>query len=365
MEEVKENKNTLDITPLGKIKRCLLFLGDYFLIFIISFLLMNVAVYPLSTAIVKMDNLNETVETYEKGRYDILYGNELLFYETDSTKYSYEDNLYYTYDLFLYNYINFSDKKTDVCYKYYNDIAKTPSIYIEYFTEYNNKDSYFVVNGDTITINEDVKTTLYNGFEEANYTSDWKKIYNNGYNHLFMPLYGSVLNDIAKKDLSFNGISYVNCLNYVEKNQSIINWDYTICSLISYLFGWGIIYLFVPMLHKTRATPTGAIAKFERVGFDNLDTLSRGETALIAVQNMVFNLSSVILLPMWRLKVVYVFNLPLLQVLSIISLLFAIISFIITLFNSFNRTLSDILTKSVIITTDDLENVYRARGYTL
>ena len=61
MEE--QEQKVIEISPLSKGKRFLLFLGDFFIAFIIAFTLFNLATFPLTKLIFKTD---DPVKEFEK-----------------------------------------------------------------------------------------------------------------------------------------------------------------------------------------------------------------------------------------------------------------------------------------------------------
>ena len=59
----------------------------------------------------------------------------------------------------------------------------------------------------------------------------------------------------------------------------------------------------------------------------------------------------------------YLFQFSALVSFSLVSLLFNIFSLIVLLFDSFSRTISDKLSKTVLISEADLLEIYKAKGY--
>ena len=136
----------IDIHPISKWRRILVFLGDFFIHFIISIIIMNIAVMPICSIFVKP----ETERSYaaEKKRDNILYEHQLLFYKTDESasgnykKYDFDSNLAYTFNRFLAFY-TFADEtslnpeypeyshkiENEVIWTYYNDICSDSITY--------------------------------------------------------------------------------------------------------------------------------------------------------------------------------------------------------------------------------------------
>ena len=56
------------------------------------------------------------------------------------------------------------------------------------------------------------------------------------------------------------------------------------------------------------------------------------------------------------------FSNTVLLVLSGITAIYLIISFIVLLFNKYNQTLSDLSSQTILIATEDLDSIYRLKG---
>jgi hypothetical protein len=70
---------TLDIYPIGKGKRILLSLADYFIFFIIAIFVFTVAAFPLSRVIVHSDRLQEETNQNTASQIQLLYDSNLLW----------------------------------------------------------------------------------------------------------------------------------------------------------------------------------------------------------------------------------------------------------------------------------------------
>ena len=77
MEE--KEQRIIELKPLSKWKRLLLFLGDYFLMFIISFTLFNLAVFPLAKVICDTQNRSDRASYLEQQAYDMLKEDKYLY----------------------------------------------------------------------------------------------------------------------------------------------------------------------------------------------------------------------------------------------------------------------------------------------
>ena len=125
MSEMEENAktnrgNTIDIMPLGKWRRILLFLGDFFIVFIAAIFLSNIAVYPIIKSTTGYDIKESNDVSYQQDRFQILYDNGLLFYEAAETKNNIEENLGYSFDRFLSYYVVEGPVGDEIFHTYYS-----------------------------------------------------------------------------------------------------------------------------------------------------------------------------------------------------------------------------------------------------
>ena len=96
MEE-KENQ-IIEIKPINKWKRFLTFLADYFIAFIISFTLFNLAVFPLAKIIFDTQNKSENARLLEQNAINMLIEDGYLYAPREAA--SFEDDVNYTFKVF-------------------------------------------------------------------------------------------------------------------------------------------------------------------------------------------------------------------------------------------------------------------------
>ena len=77
-DNIKEN-NIVDIFPLNKWKRFLVFLADFFVCFIMCFLLYNIAVMPIAKAVTGYSQKSTESANSMKAMHTVLYENKILF----------------------------------------------------------------------------------------------------------------------------------------------------------------------------------------------------------------------------------------------------------------------------------------------
>ena len=375
--EEKQEPIELDIHPLTKWKRILLFLSDYFMSFILAFAVLNVAVAPIFSLATHADVRGEEMRECQNKSDSVLYGNKILFYENNiAANTNYTTNFKHTFYRFLSYYVldeNINlygpDINNEVLYHYYNDIRGDKTTLVDLYKTQNQGHEYFVY--------DDNKTT---SFYLKNEVRDELKLFyvypdeslstlgNEYMEHLvtfFTVIYKTLLEDVASKDLTYQGISYN---EQKAKYQTLLNtdhWIMTTCLLITYVISWSVIHLVIPLISKTGKTLGMRVLKAERVDNKKLSTLKRPDVALTSSYFFFLEMSYIFFLPLAFSSsgFIYVLSLPLVPLFSLLSLLLVIISFIILMFNHFNRTLSDIASRSVQVNQDDLDAIYRYKGY--
>ena len=158
MEEEVQEQKFIDISPLSKWKRLLVFLGDYFLAFIISFIFFNIVVFPVAKVVVGSQKQNEEAQVLEQKALKMLIDDGYLCSPNDGA--SFLEDVNYTFKVFLSYYAfdevkPFVDKdyghdlKNEVVRHYYENVIKDTNRYIVDFKEVNEKDKMFDI-GDTI-----------------------------------------------------------------------------------------------------------------------------------------------------------------------------------------------------------------------
>ena len=377
--EKKDIENTpreVEIHPAKKWKRTLLYLGDMMLSFITCFVLFSAIVYPLSMVFVKY-NAAETVQAGQE-RDNILYYHQLLFYKDEEfEQYNFTDDLKYTYNRFLAYYaFSSEDPIVDSSHPEYshqdeNEIIKTYFVNIRndtltYVNLYKEYDDFFVVDGqNNISLLDSVQESVRYYFdpEEKLESDDYKNL-----SEVFAAMYSKIISTIMKEDLTYTDVnmahhSYIKCQNIIDTNASIYNWRMSISLMISFILSTFIIHILYPLINKRRHTPLMSIMQLDRLGVDNLKTLGKLETAFSGVYPLVFDLPYILFVPLSYTTILTIFDLPLIFILFLIGLLLIVISLIIMLIQPFNRTASDLLSRSIIVPSEDVDAVDQAKNY--
>ena len=370
----QEEKKVIELKPLGKWKRILLFLGDFFIAFIISFTLFNIAVFPIAKTIFKTDDKYNSAENYERQATLLLVDNGFLFADPQKAYPSFEEDVNYTFKVFL-SYYAFDEIQPDsynpqyghkleneVIYTYYST-QLTVEKYIADFKELNKEDSFFEI-GDTfesIKLKNDYKELLSGELLEVS-EDKYSSHMTNFRDHIFARLfYLKVYQNILNHDFVKNGISYNNLVQKSREISKNLQWIAVGASLVSAVLGWSVVYLIYPLINGERRTMTMSVMKVDKLNIKNLGPTNRKTVLVQSFYSFIISLAGVVFLPAIYFGLAYVFNLPLLFVLSIIGFILMIGFAIPIIFNQYNRSGGDILAFIVLVPTEEVDKLYRER----
>lgn len=381
-DEIKAKEGTnnveIDLHPISKWKRTLLYLADFFVSFIVAVLLMNVAVMPICSLIKSTDS--EKSYEAEKIRDDILYEHKLLFYrplgESQYQKYNFDTNLTYTFNRFLAYYVfdsgiesldpDFPEyshlEENETILHYYKDIKNDVDSYYELFKQHNLDKEYFDVTDNVFTLSNEVKEQVRVYFIPGEELGSLGKTYYSNLSDFFSALFGCVIQDINQNDLiDSSGNSYNACQKIISDINKQYYMTISVCAIISYVLSWGITRLLYPLINKSGHSVGMSIMRIERLGYRNLMPLSKGEVALTASYSLLFDLPYITLLSLSYCDFIYSLNIPLLPILSLISLVMVLISLFVMLFSNFNRAISDYLSQTVLVSSEDCDALIKAK----
>lgn len=372
MEQVENNEKIIELAPLSKGKRMLAFLADFFITFIFSFILFNLATFPLAKVSFDTESKSNEITYYDKAANEVLINSMLLFPNTLATN-DFVEYVDYTFKCFL-SYYAFDDENVDpnnpqfghkneneVVRHYMVDMHDNETGYIEAFSK-ENTDNYFTIGNSALDIKlkDEYKVAFANELIEIQDESKYSTQMVNVRDHLFARLYYlNVYNDIVKNDLVVDGVSFNECMKNVSRLNNQLSWIATGTALITVFISVSIFYLVIPLIQKERKTIALMMMKIYRVNQKSFAFQSRLEALLGWLYQLIFNLSYALFMPILFFGVAYCFSLPLLAQFFILSTMLMIISFVSILFNQFNRSMSDVLTQSVLIPSDEMDNLYK------
>lgn len=374
MEENQEQK-TVNVSPISKGKRTLAFLADFFLLFIVTFVIFNVLVMPVGNWLTKSSERQSRNDNAAIMQFNILYEQKVMLHESDKDLYYYNANVEYTMNCWL-SYYSFSDtdilevhkqyghkEENEVIRHFYRDIRNDDNKYLSTLQNFNNEYNYFNIEGNSVTLKDEVKTNIKLSFFSPDDMSENGKTMLANMQNEFMNLYADVFKDIETNDLINNGNSYLANKKIVTDSETYLKWQLVISSLLAYLLSIVIYFVIIPLFTPDGRTLAMLMMRLSRIGTNNLYLLNKGENAINAIYMLAFNLPVAFFMPMTYVTFTYLFNIPVLFPLLIIGVVLILASLIMLLVSSYNRTICDYLSRSVIIKNDDLDEIYRSKGY--
>ena len=372
MEEEKKQK-FIEINPLSKWKRFLLFLGDFFIAFILSFTLFNLVVFPVAKVICDTQKQNEEANYLENKALKMLKEDGYIHMPNEGA--SFEDSVNYSFKVFL-SYYAFDEEKPDannpqyghkieneIIRAYYVNVIKDTVKYINDFKEVN-VDNMFEIGDsvDAIVLKNDYKTILANELLEVTDPDNYSLTMTNFRDHVFARLfYLKVYKHIQDNDYVKNGVSYNELLNEATQIRGSLKWVASVSAIVSVTLSWSLLFVLYPLVNKEKRTITMSVMKLTKLHYKSLGQIDNGIVMIQSFYHFVIMLSTLVFLPILFFGIGYSFNLPLILILSIISLALIIVSGFFIIFNEHNRSGSDIITNTVLVPTSEIDRLYIER----
>lgn len=380
-ENIKQEENYVDIHPLKKGRRILVFVADFFINFFVTFLIFNIAAAPIGKASTNFNDKNDEHITLTSEMYDHYYLSGVLLEGNTFNKLDVTAGIEYTYRCFLSYFVLEQEESIDsthpqyghkiqnnTIYHFYHDIRNNDAQYISAFKDYNNRDDYFEFDESTQSyiLKEEVKNELYAFFDSKDAMGTiGERYYFNILEHVFNPLMAEVMVDIEKNDLHYTGEhnSFLECKNRIKELEAYHDNLMTVCALISHGISWLILFVIIPLVNKNRKTLAMMFMKIERVNFYSLNLTKRGVSFINAVYYLFAMMLGLMFIPSILVPFNNLFALSFLMYGTVFAAILLIVSLIFTLFNQYNRSLIDYLSNTLYLSSEEMDEVYRARGY--
>ena len=366
LEEPKQKK-VLDVYPLKKGKRVLLYLCDLVISFFLAFIVFTLIAVPTSKAIVGLDARTAASSKARRERNTVLVENGILNRRFDDD--TLEESMIYSGEQFFryYSDSEVSVTNPDIFKTFYFNVRDYESAYITncmksdvgHFFDYDEANN-------EITLKEVYYQEFNDGFKPGNkFTKKGQSDYNKAYSTFFYNMYGLMLKDIRRNDLTSTTDlrSYMTCQRVIDEYVEFFNNLATIDTYVSIILAFGIYFLAVPLFNKRHRTLSMMLMKVEKGDKSSLELLNKKTTCITFVYHLIMNLWMILFVPMMGVGVSAVFELPSILPVSIITFALMFISFVFILFDKYNRSISDFLTHTVCLDYSTLEDIYKARGY--
>lgn len=358
-EDKKEN--IFEVYPTKKIKRVGVFFADFFVFLILSVLIFEGVtmqiVRPVTGLLDKMNSITEV----QKNQTDIFYENKILFYKEDE-KYSKEENYEYTCLLYTSNLLeNENTEDYDIFKNFFIDVKHKDEQFIKQLISSIDNNYFF---DENISFKQEYKNLFAPLFDSADTISTrGQEEYNKFYKNFFIGMYAEIGKEIENSDLvSSNNYSYKDSVKRLDEITLEINNIY-IASAISTFVGSSIIYFVVlPLILNGKKTLCEYLLHVERIDTNNFSYLSKKMFFSKSLIDVILNLAIIMFIPLMELDFRYLFYLTPLLSISVISLIFIIINFIVLLINSYNKSIKEIVTNSIVIDSLTYDNLIRAKN---
>ena len=375
-EEQKEKK-VVEVVPLSKWKRILVFFADFFICFLAAFVFLNAMVMPIGQATTGFSGKKKNNDQSLTMMHQILYKNGVVLAYSNNDEDDIDSNILYTFDCWLSYYVlddvespdtshmQYGHKEENkVIYHYFVDIRNNQETYNSLFDHYNEPNQYFETSGNDYAFKTAVKNTLEPYFDpKIESGNEIKTIVKEVKNNVFLPMLAEVFVDIRTNDLTYNDNSYNKCENTVKSFTQYLKNLLTATIFIAYFLSCVLLFLIIPLINKNRKTISMMMMHIERININRLYICKRSESLSNTLFAFLSNAGFIFILPISYVSFAFIFNLNIVVVFTILAAVLCLASFAFILFNEHNRALSDIFSRSVMITTDKLDEIYRAKGY--
>ena len=101
--------------------------------------------------------------------------------------------------------------------------------------------------------------------------------------------------------------------------------------------------------------------RVDKIDFRRFTDTKRSTVIVQSIYSLILCSSQLLFLPILYFGIAYCFNLPMLFILLVISVVMMLTFMMFIFFNEFNRSGSDVLTYTVVIPTEELDNLYKAK----
>lgn len=365
-EALEKKKKEVYIEPLGKWKRILSFLSDFFINLILTLILFNLAIYPLGGLVFQSSSRYKAYQGSLDARDSVLYGNNLLFAK-DAEKTSndkFDTNLEYTFDVFLKGFVTGEGEGFDIFKHYAVDIRNDRELYVSFFTKYDADNTYFIVTDGNASL-KDAYIEEWTPFFDPDDTPSIKAQTDRTsfQSSFFLKSYSYLLADIYENDLAYVDISYKEMQDRIYSYSSAVETLIVSSVFVSYALSSIISYIIIPMITKRRRTLSMLFLHHERVDSKSFECLSRPRNLMLSIYGFALGMGALFFVPYPIVSFNELFSLGYLFPISLISLSLALGSLIMLLIDQYNRDMSDRFTSSVMISEEALDEIYRNKGY--
>lgn len=360
------NPKYLDVSPIRKGRRMLLYFADLFLNFVLAVVFFSVAVYPIARHVTDYDGTAERCYQLQCRMMDVLYDNGLLVPD-DEDKYDFTASFSLTAEVFVKSFLPEQDRRDFISYFYVDLLGQDQSVANAVYTQ--NASRYFTVESGIPELLPEYQEAFLPLLDSLDTMSDdAKDNYDNLTQSVFPQMYASLFTDLEESPwIPEDSPLYAYRLYRAQAQENeesqwlAVTYSVYIAMTLSCL----VYFLIIPLVSKRGKTIGMMAMRIERIGSNSFHACSRLERVLIFPLQSVPSLATAMFVPIMYIDFITLFALPQLPYLSLITLAYAVVSFFFILFDKLHRSLNDFLTRTVLIDNAMLEGIYLAKGYPL
>ena len=265
-------KRDIDIYPCKISRRVLAYFADLIIALFASVFFFEMAVLPIGKLTSSYMEQAKNVSSYSNARVNILYQNNLLFFD-DGEELNMQENLVTTSDEFTEFYVYDNSRVTsEVFYHYFceirdYDVAFLNNLYLKYGQDYLDRNNFTILG--TYQFKEDVVNLFKPKFVPGDELSETGSTeYDHFQSVFFLNMYSEMLNDIKVNDLNptiemeytYNGYTKL-----VDEFDVFYRNLITICAVISFFIATSVLNFLIPLINHKGRTISEMVLKIEHI----------------------------------------------------------------------------------------------------
>jgi hypothetical protein len=356
-EKLNTNSEMIDVYPIKKGKRILVYLADMLLNFVLSVLLFTAAIFPIARSI---SNYQADVDQANRNHHlmmDVLYDNNLLEYKDEKDKYDFDTCFDYSAELFVKDLVKGEESHLYPLTYFVSIKGMDKTKAIENIKKCDTS-SFFAAEGFVLkdVYLEEFKPLIDEKDSLTNQGRDDLASFKTG---SISSMYSYMLNDILSEETalpSYRNYSLEN-KELSAKNDRVI----VISAIITYLLSCSLYFLLLPLLNKKGSTFGMVALKCIRLDSKNFKIIPRWRRLAFFISHLLFNLPVILFIPMMFVAFTRLFSLSVLFYMSLFTLVLALASGFVIGFNYFGKSLSDLLSHSILVDNETYDKILEAR----
>lgn len=363
-EDISTKVTDFSIYPEKMSRKILVFLADMALALIAGILLFELVTLPITKLSGVYNQIVNQSNEYTSKRTEILYDNDVLFYD-DNSKGKLTESISYSSEKFISFYTIADDEKNDVIYEYFvalkgKDASYVNEIYYKIAPAYFDNTKFTTLG--TYAFKDSVVEMFLPAFtagDEMN--TDGKNSYNSFKETIFLNLYSYVLSDIKTNDLSSPNLphSFLEYSSLVSEQDNRLNNTYVLNVYACFFVSCLALFFIVPLCNEKGRTIGEMILKVEHVTFNKLKYLKKGKICITGLFNSTHVLGILLFIPLISVGFNTILNISAFVIPRLMGVAIWIIELIFSLVTKMNQSLKEITTQSILVSTELVDEYYR------